>query len=396
MSSTLAQLYDTETRPELVKGALGYVGAGKVLGAFGLVNGSADAVVDTIASMTTVAGLLEKKDKAVEIAAPYVAKARVPEGRKEIVEEIKATAIVQGGKSVIDNRVLKPIESAVNGTKEYTAAKVTATKDFAAPYVATVKDKSAPYVEKLEEFRRSERVEAMVSAFQDARAHPAEKVAELKDKAVDLLKYDSLRSYRDHIMSAEFQEDTMRLVKHDLPELAKRQAGNVKAKAMTLASEIVEYKEKAKASVAEAYEKRPSKAELKAELEALRFKLKTTTLQLMAELQAEIKGGYTTVKTDGFSLAEVVERLKRVANVVDKIVVTPLYIKAKETVIGTEEAKPVEAVATPPAPAPAPVPAPKANGVKNGKPKKAKAPPPPPSTESTDNEEMHDAVEGAH
>merc|ERR1719424_917737 len=129
---------------------------------------------------------------------------------------------------------------------------------------------------------------------------------------------------------------------------------------MTLASEIVEYKEKAKASVAEAYEKRPSKAELK----ALRFKLKTTTLQLMAELQAEIKGGYTTVKTDGFSLAEVVERLKRVANVVDKIVVTPLYIKAKETVIGTEEAKPVEAVATPPAPAPAPVPAPKANGVK--------------------------------
>lgn len=116
----------------------------------------------------------------------------------------------------------------------------------------------------------------------------------------------------------------------------------------------------------------------------------------MAELQAEIKGGYTTVKTDGFSLAEVVERLKRVANVVDKIVVTPLYIKAKETVIGTEEAKPVEAVATPPAPAPAPVPAPKANGVKNGKPKKAKAPPPPPSTESTDNEEMHDAVEGAH
>merc|ERR1719478_1404970 len=44
--------------------------------------------------MSTVAGLMEKKDTVMEIAAPYIAKAKDAEGRKEIYEEIKALETV--------------------------------------------------------------------------------------------------------------------------------------------------------------------------------------------------------------------------------------------------------------------------------------------------------------
>ena len=47
--------------------------------------------------------------------------------------------------------------------------------------------------------RKSERVEKMIAAFQAAREHPAEKVAELKEKVVDLIKYENLKVYREHV-----------------------------------------------------------------------------------------------------------------------------------------------------------------------------------------------------
>ena len=148
----------------------------------------------------------------------------------------------------------------------------------------------------------------------------------------------------------------------------------------------------------------PSKEELK----AAGAKVKETTLTLVTELQsviaAEAKSGYATVKTDGFSLTDVVERLKRVYGVVDSIVVTPLITHVKGSPEPALPAEPAAAVeATPavvePAPAPAPVPAPTTTTTtttsKASKKKAAKkeAPPPPKPASITDEEEMHDATE---
>merc|ERR1719408_231636 len=131
---------------------------------------------------------------------------------------------------------------------EPVSAKLAAGKEFAAPYVASAKEKIDPYVAKLTELRNSERVESMIAAFQQAREHPAEKVDELRAKAVDLIKYESLVSYREHVMSPEFQADTIQLVKVDLPAIAKTAASTgaekVKAKATALMEEVDYYSEK--------------------------------------------------------------------------------------------------------------------------------------------------------
>jgi len=315
---TASALYDPALRPDMVKDALGYLGAEKALNKFGIVNGSAEKVVDTIATLTTIAGLVEKKAELKEIAAPYVAKAYDAEGRKELAEELAATKTAQEMKTYVEEKVIKPV-----------SAKVTAGKEYAAPYVATIKEKSAPYVEKIDELRRSERVEAMVAAFQAAREHPVEKMSELRSTAVDLIKYENLQPYREYVMSAEFQADTARLVKVDLPELAKKGKESVKTKAIILAAELESYKEHAKATAATYYEIGKEKVPSKVELEVLRMKLKASTLTLVSELQAELASGVESVKKEGFSYADIVERLKRVVAVVDKIVISPLKEQAK-------------------------------------------------------------------
>jgi len=407
VKSTVSELYDPSTRPELVKGAINYIGAPAILGKFGIVNGSAEKVVDVVAQMTTVQGLKEKTYEGYSAAKPYIEKARDPEGRKEIAVEIGAVKLVNDVKGTIDERVLTPIGDKVNGGKEYVAGKVSAGKEYVAPYVTAAKEKSAPYVEKLEaeyeKIRRSERVEAMITAFQEAREHPAEKVGELRSKAVDLIKYENLRSYRDHVMSAEFQADTARLIKHDLPALAMGGVESVKAKAVNLAADLDAYKEKAKANASSVYqEKVPSKEDLK----AAGLKVKQTTLTLVTELQAviaaEAKSGYQSVRTEGFSLSDVVERLKRVYGVVDTIVVTPLitHVKGAPAAEETVEAVAEVAVAAPPAAPPAPaaeVAKPKKKAAKKEVKKEAPvvAPPvaPKPPSVASSEEEMHDAAE---
>ena len=110
-----------------------------------------------------------------------------------------------------------------------------------------------------------------------AREHPAEKVAELRAKTVDLIKYESIIAYRDHVMSAEFQADTIQLVK-DLPALAesaaKRGAEGVKVKAKLMKVEVDKYGEKMIALI-------PSEAELK----AAAAKVKLSGAALLSELQ---------------------------------------------------------------------------------------------------------------
>merc|ERR1719359_1130764 len=172
------ELYNPESRPEKVEAALQKVGLTTALSKVGLFNGSADKIVTTVASMTTVAGFMEKKDEAMEIAAPYIAKARDADGRKELAEELASTALVQNGKAYVTEKVVEPVNARIEKGKE-----------FAAPYVASAKEYADPYVAKLAELRKSERVEAMLKAFHEAREHPADKVGELRSKAVDLIRY---------------------------------------------------------------------------------------------------------------------------------------------------------------------------------------------------------------
>jgi len=312
MRAYASELYDNEKRPALVEKALRLAGAEAALNKIGVVNGSADKVVTAVAAMTTVAGLLEKKAAAIEIAAPYIAKARDADGRKELRDEIVSLEIVQDGKTYVQEKVVEPISARLDKSKE-----------LAAPYVASAKEYADPYVAKLAELRKSERVESMVAAFQQAREHPAEKAAELRATAVDLISYDNLRTYRDHVMSAEFQADTIQLVKVDLPAIvasaAERGASGVKSTASTMKEEMDKYSAQIAALV-------PSEGEVRIVAE----KVKATGSELLIELQAELASGVDHVKAEGFSLADTIERLKRVVSLVEKMVVVPLIKTVKD------------------------------------------------------------------
>ena len=146
------ELYDVETRPKKVADTLLSLGADKVLSKVGLVDGDADKLVTAVASMTTISGLIEKKESAMKLAAPYIAKVRDADGRKELAEELLAAQ--QSGQAILTDKV--------NGA-------VTKSKELAAPYVAEAKKYTDPYAAKLAELRNSERVESMITAFQEAR-----------------------------------------------------------------------------------------------------------------------------------------------------------------------------------------------------------------------------------
>jgi len=262
--------------------------------------------------------------------------------------------------------------------------------------VATIKEKSAPYVEKIETFRRSERVGEMVAAFKAAREHPVEKISELRSTAVDLIKYENLQPYREYVMSEQFQADTARLVKVDLPMLAKKGKESVKAKALVLATNLTTYKTAAKATAASYYAMGKESVPSKEELEVLKAKLKESTLTLVSELQAELTSGVESVKKDGLSLSEVVERLKRVIAVVDKIVISPLKEQAialskSASSVDVSEAEPLAEAVVDAAIAKAVAP----NGCAKMEEKPIMATGTVTANGSvTDEEEMHDATEG--
>uniref|UniRef100_A0A6S9YKD2 Uncharacterized protein n=1 Tax=Chrysotila carterae TaxID=13221 RepID=A0A6S9YKD2_CHRCT len=163
------KLYDAETRPGLVANGLTKCGAEKIFDA---------KSIGFVASLSTVSGLLEQKAAFAEMAGPYINKAYNPEGRKELVSEAAELA---------STKVIQP------------------TRDFAAPYVS-------PYLSKFENKRAeivsSKRYEKAVAALQQVREHPMELASEFKSKAIDLLKYEKLMSYREYVMSPEFQVRT--------------------------------------------------------------------------------------------------------------------------------------------------------------------------------------------
>ena len=78
---------------------------------------------------------------------------------------------------------------------------------------------------------------------------------------------------------------------------------------------------------------------MQVELESIKARVKETSSLLIAELQSELLLSVETFKSDGFSVTEAVERLKRVAAVVDKLVITPIKTEVSALT-------PPEAVAT--------------------------------------------------
>jgi len=149
-----SQLYDTKTRPALVAKGLLRLGAQKYLNA---------KQIELFASLTTVQALLEKKDELQVIATPYLEKARHADGRAEILSianEKIAEVVVPYAQPYVTSakeKIIKP------------------TVDLAATYVAKVV--GSPTYQK-----------AMASLLH-VREHPREAAAELKSKAIDLIKY---------------------------------------------------------------------------------------------------------------------------------------------------------------------------------------------------------------
>lgn len=305
IKTTAFELYtDTESRPQKVSEFLHSLGADKVLSRV-VDETKVEKVLTELCALSTLAGISEKKAQLSDMAAPYIEMAGTTDGRKQLLEETKEFAAPY----------VTPYVEKVNEKKalltEKVSEKISAGKEMAAPYISTVKESSAPYVAKLEEIRRSERVEAMLEAFKEAREHPAEKVSELKAKAVDLIKYEKLETYRDYVLSAEFQADTARLVKVELPAVAsaaaQRGADSLKSAATALAEEIEGHRAKVKALVAQGYELASA-----VELDALRVKIASASSTLLKELQNEVTLGVEAYKADGFSVHDVIERLKRV------------------------------------------------------------------------------------
>ena len=73
---------------------------------------------------------------------------------------------------------------------------------------------AAPYIAKLnstkETIASDKRVQQALAGIKELKEHPRETALALKEKAVDLIKYESLESYRAYVCSDEFQESTAR------------------------------------------------------------------------------------------------------------------------------------------------------------------------------------------
>ena len=85
-------------------------------------------------------------------------------------------------------------------------------------------------------------VAALKGKFEQVRERPADVARELKTQTIDLIKYEKLGEYRAYVCSEHFVADTRRLVKEDLPSLAKEAtrlgAHGVKAGAELMKEEL--------------------------------------------------------------------------------------------------------------------------------------------------------------
>ena len=135
--------------------------------------------IEYLADCTTVEGL----KKFGEAAAPYLEKAKSKEGREELKssgKEIAAPYLEQG--------------------KEIAVAKLEPYKEMATPYIQQGKELAAPYIAKLnstkETIASDKRVQQALAGIKELKEHPRETALALKEKAVDLIKYEARRDPR--------------------------------------------------------------------------------------------------------------------------------------------------------------------------------------------------------
>merc|ERR1712113_428047 len=270
-----ANLYDANTRPELVAQGLARCGTQRLLD---------EKSLAVVASMTTIAGFREHSAVLQEMAAPYIKKACDKDGRKELAE-------------MASEKVIKP------------------TKEFATPYVAKLKAKRA-------ELAASKRYEQAVSALQAVREHPVETAMELRAKAIDLLQYEKFATYREYVQSEEFQADTRRLVQVELPTIAldaaSRGLEKMKQGATFLATEI----EATRSTIYECGYVMAQKIESK--------DFRSRSKALLAELQSQLNDGAQQFRTEGFSLTDAMMRFKRVAAAIDSVFISPGRVSSEE------------------------------------------------------------------
>jgi hypothetical protein len=282
VKSLSKELYDDETRPGLIAKGLVTIGAEKVL---------PPSIVDYVASLTTYSGLKEKSSEAYEVALPYIKKAKHGDGRAELVEEAKelvtktviepATPYVMQKKFEIDMKVVLPAKAA------------------AAPYIAKVSSTK-------EAIMSDRRVEKALAGIAHVREHPQEVVADLKAKAVDLIKYDDLASYREYVQSPEFAEDTRRLIQVELPAIAKEAAAKGKEK-LALTATALQQEIEVKGSAMVTLAKRGYEWGRTAEFE----EVQASAMAFVVELKAQIAVGFEKVKSGELSLSEIISRVTK-------------------------------------------------------------------------------------
>ena len=202
LASTLYN--DVEQRPEMVRQGLTRAGIEKVLGS---------KEIERLAGWSTRAGLTTEIAGVKEVAAPYMemnTKELVLEGAKLVkmggVEGAKLVnaSILQPSYARVDEGLLQP-------------AKARATP-YVAPYIARGLDTKDAV---LADVRVQKAVASLKGKFEQVRERPADVARDLKTQTIDLIKYEKLGEYRAYVCSEHFVADTRRLVKEDLPALAK-------------------------------------------------------------------------------------------------------------------------------------------------------------------------------
>ena len=169
--------------------------------------------IERLAGWSTRAGLTTEIAGVKEVAAPYMemnTKELVLEGAKLVkmggVEGAKLVnaSILQPSYARVDEGLLQP-------------AKARATP-YVAPYIARGLDTKDAV---LADVRVQKAVASLKGKFEQVRERPADVARDLKTQTIDLIKYEKLGEYRAYVCSEHFVADTRRLVKEDLPALAK-------------------------------------------------------------------------------------------------------------------------------------------------------------------------------
>merc|ERR1719327_56117 len=251
--------------------------------------------------------------------------------------EMSRKELLTEGATLVSDKIIQPAKEAatpyvapvVEKVSEKAAPIIVKSKETAAPYIAKGKEVAAPYIAKgmetKEAVMKDERVQKAVENLKDklaaVRERPADVARELGTNALDLIKYDQLVEYRDYVCSEQFVADTTKLVKEDLPTLAKDAAAKGQEKAQAAATVLKEELGHVSVIAKDAWKKG---REEQPDLNSI-VALRGLAVILVSELQAGLLGRVEANELDK-TYAEMLARIKTVFN----IMTTKLSIKGED------------------------------------------------------------------